>query len=64
MVKKKIVNIMNISLIMVSFLLILNLFGVQLPNLGYTVYNLMDTDQEVCFVEWKGDYNQIGLSNC
>ena len=64
MVKKRIINIINVSLIMVSFLLILNLFGIQFPNLGYTVYNLMDTDSEVCFVEWKDSSNQIDIANC
>ena len=64
MVKKKIINIMNISLIMVSFLLLLNLLGIQFPNLGYTVYNLIDPDIEICFVEWKENFNQIDIPNC
>jgi hypothetical protein len=57
MVTKKIWFILNISLSLVSLLLILTLFNVQLPTVGSAQY-AFDSASELCIVEWKGEISQ------
>ena len=64
MVSKRLVNVINISLALISFLLILNLFGVTLPNLGYTLFDKVDTSEEVCFANWQDNYNELNMNLC
>lgn len=64
MVSKRAVNVINISLALISFLLLLNLFGVTLPNLGYTIFDRIDATEEACFVNWKDNYNELNMNLC
>ncbi len=61
---KKVLSIINVSLILISFLLILNLFGVSLSNLGFALYNTLDSEETVCIANWQDDYSEIGLDLC
>jgi len=64
MVSKRVVGVINISLVLISFLLLLNLFGVTLPNLGQTVLDLAEPGDDVCFTSWKDQYSQLNLDLC
>ncbi len=54
MVEKKVWGILNVSLVLVSVLLLLSLFDVELPTLGKAEYAL-DGDQELCVALWQDD---------
>jgi hypothetical protein len=64
MVSKRVMSAINFSLALISFLLILNLFGVTLPNLGYTLFDKVDTSEEVCFTAWQDNYNELNMNLC
>ncbi|MBU1111896.1 MAG: hypothetical protein ABIG93_02615 [archaeon] len=64
MVSKRLISIVNVSLALVSFLLLLNLFGVTIPSLGQPIYDAIDTEEPVCFVAWKDNVNQMNLNLC
>ena len=57
MVTKKIWFILNISLSLVSLLLILTLFNIQLPTVGQAKYAL-DSQTELCLVEWNNEVSE------
>lgn len=61
---KKIINIFNVSLALMSFLLLLNLFNVNLPHIGYAVYDFLDQEEPNCFISYREEFNQISMSHC
>ena len=61
---KRVLGIVNIGLIILSFLLVLNLCGVSLPNLGFALYNTFDTEDTICIANWQDDYSEINLDLC
>ena len=60
----KLLTIINISLILVSTLLILNLFNVNIPSIGYAVQNSLDSESASCFASYQGKTNEINLDTC
>lgn len=64
MVTKKVMGVINVSLVLISFLLLMNLFGVTLPSLGQPVYDILDQEDPICFVAWKENVNQLNLNLC
>lgn len=48
-------NAVNVSLGLISVLLILTLFGLKLPTLGYALYAL-DKDEPLIIVNWQENY--------
>ena len=65
MVSKKTWDIMNVSLVVIILLLILNLIGVTLPNVGTAIY-VVDPAEHICGVETlDGEFVQMGdLDRC
>jgi hypothetical protein len=57
MKQKRVLMVLNVSLGLVAVLLLLNLFDVQLPNLGQTQY-LLDSDEPLCLVGWQAEFNE------
>lgn len=57
MVSAKVWTTINVSLGLISLLLILNLTGVELPSLGQAQYAL-DKEDPVCIVNWQDNFNQ------
>ena len=55
---------MNFSLSLVALILLLNLFGVQIPSLGYAFYAL-DKAEPACYVGWHNGFEEINyLEHC
>lgn len=52
MVSERILSIINVSLGLLSALLLLMLLGVKLPTLGQAQY-AFDKEEPVCMVEWE-----------
>lgn len=61
---RKVLSVINVSLIILSFLLVLNLFGISLPNLGFALYDTFDTKETVCLANWQDDYSEINIDYC
>lgn len=57
MTSKRVWTIINISLALMAFLLLLNFFGVILPSLGQAQL-ILDPEDPLCVVNWKDEYNQ------
>ena len=55
---KRVWNVLNVSLVLISFLLILNLFDIQLPTLGKAKY-LLDKEDPLCIINWKQEYSPL-----
>lgn len=58
MVSGRVVFVINVSLGILSVLLLLMLFGVKLPTLGQAQYAL-DKEDSVCMLEWEEELNQF-----
>ena len=56
MVSEKTWLAINISLFLVGFLLVLNLFGVSFPSFGQSI-SFFDDSSPACAVEWKDEIN-------
>ena len=50
--------VVNVSLVLISVLLVLNLFDVSLPTVGKVSYTL-DSSQEECLLEWDGEFTPL-----
>ena len=61
---KQTLNVINISLILISTLLILNLAGVQIPNIGYAIQDTIDNEDATCFASYNGQTSEINLDYC
>ncbi|MBT4445804.1 hypothetical protein HOA92_03925 [archaeon] len=61
---KQTLNVINISLVLISSILILNLFGFQIPNLGYAIQDAIDTEQATCFASYDNQASEINLDLC
>lgn len=59
MVNRRIWSILNVSLSLVSVILVLTLFGVELPTVGQAQY-LLDTEDELCVLEWNNELSIFG----
>ncbi len=60
----KIIAILNVSLILISTLLILNLFNISIPSIGYAVQDSIDTENAVCFASYQDQTSEINLDIC
>lgn len=60
----KALTIINFSLILVSTLLILNLFGINITSVGYAIQDNIDTEEAICFAEYQDQVSQINLDLC
>ena len=64
MASKKTLTIINISLIFIALLLILNLFGFELPSIGQAI-SFFDDSEPLCIVNWQDDFNELeDLDRC
>ncbi len=60
----KTVNILNVTLVLISAILILNLFNIQIPNIGFTIQNAIDPEDPACFASYQDSAEQINLNYC
>jgi hypothetical protein len=60
MPSQKALTTINISLVLISALLILTLFDVHLPSLGQAFF-IIDQEDPLLVVNWKDDYNSYNL---
>ena len=58
MVSERVLFIINVSLGLLSALLLLMLLGVKLPTLGQAQYAL-DKEEPVCMLEWKEELTEF-----
>ena len=58
MVSGKTLFIINVSLGLLSVLLLLMLFGLKIPTLGQAEYAL-DKEEPVCMLEWEGELTPL-----
>jgi hypothetical protein len=56
-VSNKMYVALNFSLVFIAVLLLLNLFDVQLPNLGHVFYSL-DQSKDIILVEWEAELTE------
>ncbi|MBT4651300.1 hypothetical protein HOC13_02140 [Candidatus Woesearchaeota archaeon] len=64
MASDKVMAIINVSLGLIAVLLLINLFGVELPSLGQAKL-FLDKEEPVCVVNWKEDYSLWGdIDSC
>jgi len=54
MVSERVLFIINVSLGLLSVLLLSMLLGVELPTLGQAQY-MLDKEEPVCMIEWRGE---------
>jgi hypothetical protein len=55
MIKKKQLTIINIALVLIAFLLLVRLFGLELPTIGQAQYAI-DSNEAVCVVNnWENE---------
>ncbi len=64
MVEARTLTIINISLGFLSLLLIVSLFGLTLPNVGYGIFNALDAGEEHCFLEVGEESQELSLAQC
>jgi len=56
MISRRTWTIINISLVFIAFVLLLHLFGVELPTLGKAQY-AFDTEEPLCVVHnWENEF--------
>tara|TARA_Y100000310_G_C20674139_1_gene811954 strand:- start:1758 stop:2114 length:357 start_codon:yes stop_codon:yes gene_type:complete len=60
----KVLAIINISLVLVSTLLILNLFDVNISHVGYAIQDTIDIDPATCFASYNDLNSEINLDLC
>ena len=58
MVSERALLIINISLGLLSVLLVAMLLGVKLPTLGQAEYAL-DKEEPLCMIEWQGEMTRL-----
>lgn len=64
MVSERALLVINISLGLLSLLLLFTLLGVKLPTLGQAQY-VLDTEEPVCLINWKDDFTPFeDLDRC
>ena len=64
MVSPRVLFIINVSLGLLSLLLLLMLGGVKLPTLGQAQYYL-DKEEPLCMISWKEEFNPLDdLDRC
>ena len=64
MVEKKLMDIINISLVFISLILFINLFGFEFTPVGQAFFDAADPSESTCFVEWDGEYAQMNQAYC
>ncbi len=64
MVSEKVLFIINVSLGLLSVLLLLTFLGVKLPTLGQAQYAL-DKEEPICMINWKEEFTPMDdLDRC
>ena len=64
MVSEKTLFIINVSLVLVSVILVLTLLGMKLPTLGQAQY-YFDREEPLCEIEWQGEVSLMqDLNRC
>ena len=58
MLEKRALMIINISLTLITLLLLLHLVGVELPSMGGAFYAL-DQHDPLCIVEWQDEQRKL-----
>ncbi len=61
---QRVMGIINISLILISFIFLINLFGFDFSSTGKAFYDIADPSEGTCFVEWGGEYSQMNMGYC
>ena len=61
---KKTINILNVTLVIISTLLILNLFNIGIPNIGFAIQDTFDPEEPNCFASYQDNVEQISLNYC
>ena len=63
MVSARIWSVINVSLVLVAFVLFLNLLNVNVPTLGKALYQF-DTNEEICISAFDGSNNLVPVNSC
>ena len=60
----KTLTVINISLVLISSLLILNLFNVNISSIGYALQDTVDSEDAICFASYQEQTSEINLDLC
>ena len=56
--------IINVSLLLISTILLLNIFGVSVTNIGFAIQDTFDSEDASCFAIWQDQTSEINLDIC
>lgn len=60
----KSLTVINFSLILISTLLMLNLFDISITPIGHAIQDSIDTEDAICFASYQDQKSQINLDLC